>query len=76
MFEANKASQIARERRAYNSTVLGLCETRWTQSGQVKLNTEEMILYSGHEEEDAYHTEGVALKRHRMVSLAGRQRDH
>ena len=61
MFEANKAAQIARERRAYNITVLGLCETRWTQSGQVRLNTGEMILYSGHEQKDAQHTEGVAL---------------
>ena len=59
-FEANKVAQIARERRAYNTTVLGLCETRWTQSGQVRLNTGEMKLYSGHEEEDANHTEGVA----------------
>ena len=57
MFEANKAAPIARERRAYNITVLWLCETRWTQSGQVRLNTGEMILYSGHEEEDAHHTE-------------------
>ena len=39
MIEANKAAQIARERRAYNITVLGLCETRWTQLGQVRLNT-------------------------------------
>ena len=61
MFEAKKAAQIARERRTYNITVLGLCETRWTQSGQVRLNSREMILYSGHEEEDAHHTEGVAL---------------
>ena len=61
MFEANKAAQIARERRVYNITVLGLCETRWTQSGQIRLNTGEMILYSGHEEEDAQHTEGVAF---------------
>ena len=60
MFEA-KAAKIARERRAYNITVLWLCETRWTQSGQVRLNTGEMILYSGHEEEDAHHTEGVSL---------------
>ena len=56
-----RENQIARERRAYNITVLGLCETRWTQSGQVKLNTGDMILYSGHEEEDAHHTEGVAF---------------
>ena len=59
MLEANKAAQIARERRAYNITVLELYETRWTQSGKVRLNTGELILYSGHEEEDAHHTEGV-----------------
>ncbi|KAK2165036.1 hypothetical protein NP493_1368g00007 [Ridgeia piscesae] len=59
--QANKAAQIARERRAYNITVLWLCETRWTQSWQVRLNTGEMILYSGHEEEDAHHTERVAF---------------
>ena len=61
MFEANEAAEIARERRAYNITVLWLCETRWTQSGQFRLNTGEIILYSGHEEEDAHHTEGVAF---------------
>ena len=61
MFEANKAAQIARKRRAYNITVLWLSETRWTQSGQVRLNTGEIILYSGHEEEDAHHTERMGL---------------
>ena len=61
MLEANKAAHIARERRTYNITVLGLCETRWTSRDQVRLNTGEMIVYSGHEEEDAHHTEGVAL---------------
>ena len=59
MFEANKAAQVAREQRAYNIAVL--CETRWTQSGQVRLNTGEIILYSGHEEEDAHHTESGAF---------------
>ena len=41
MFEANKAAQIVR---TYNITVQGLFDTRWTQSGQVRLNTGEMIL--------------------------------
>ena len=62
MYETNNAAQIVREQRAYNITVLGLGETRWTQTGQVRLNTGEMILYSGHEEEDAHHT-GVAFNR-------------
>ena len=34
---------------------------RWTQWGEVILNTGEIILYSGHEEEDAHHIEGVAF---------------
>ncbi|VDP40371.1 unnamed protein product [Schistosoma curassoni] len=41
--------------------VLGISETHWTQSGQQRLNTGEMLLYSGHEEENAPHTQGVAL---------------
>ena len=45
----------------YHLSILGLCETRWTQSGKRRLATGEVILYSGHEEEDAAHTEGVAL---------------
>ena len=45
----------------YNLVVLGLCETRWKQSGQLRLTTGEMVLYSGHEESNAPHTEGVAL---------------
>ena len=61
MYEASKTVQIAREKRAYNISILGLCETRWTKSGQTRLNTGDTVLYSGHEEENAPHTEGVAL---------------
>ena len=60
MYEAGKTAQIAREARNYNITVLGLCETRWLQSGQVRLQTGETVLYSGHEQDNAPHT-GVAL---------------
>ena len=38
MFEANIAAQIARERRAYNITVLGLCETRWASQTEYGRN--------------------------------------
>ena len=70
MYDANKAAQLAREQRAYNITVLGLGETRWRQTGQVRLNTGEMILFSGHEEEDAHHTEGVAFNRGSRESVS------
>jgi hypothetical protein len=61
MYETGKAAQVATEMRNYKLEVLGLCETRWTQSGQQRLTTGELILYSGHEAEDAHHTEGVAF---------------
>ena len=61
MYEASKTAQIAREKIAYNISILGLCETRWTKYGQTLLNTEDTVLYSGHEEENAPHTEGVTL---------------
>ncbi|VDO70628.1 unnamed protein product [Schistosoma margrebowiei] len=47
--------------RRYNLAVLGISETHWAQAGQKRLNTEEMLLYSGHEEGNAPHTQGVAL---------------
>ena len=61
MYEASKTAQIAREKLAYNITILGLCETRWTESGQTRLNTGDTVLHSGNEEENAPYTDGVAL---------------
>ena len=61
MFEAGRAIQIAREMKNYNIAVLGLCETRWLQTGQLRLSSGEQLLYSGHTEDGAPHTEGVGL---------------
>ena len=61
MYETGKTAQIATEMKRYNLTLLGISETHWTQSGQKRINTGEMLLYSGHEEDNAPHTEGVAL---------------
>ncbi|VDO65614.1 unnamed protein product [Schistosoma margrebowiei] len=47
--------------RRYNLAVLGIRETHWTQAGQQRLNTREMLLYYGQEGENAPHTQGVAL---------------
>ena len=60
----------------FNRTLLGLCETRWTQSGQLRLTTGEIILYSGHEEDDAPHSEGLPSywgRSHIEHLLAGNQ---
>ena len=68
MYEASKTVQIAREKRAYTISSLGLCETRWTKSGQTRLNTGDTVLYSGHEEENAPHTEGRLCGRTRHIT--------
>ncbi|VDP49515.1 unnamed protein product [Schistosoma margrebowiei] len=61
IWETGKTSQIAMEVRRYNSAVLGISETHWIQAGQKRLATGEMLLYSDHEEDNAPHTQGVAL---------------
>ncbi|KAJ3596328.1 hypothetical protein NHX12_002737 [Muraenolepis orangiensis] len=61
MFQAGKAATIAKEMVRYNLSVLGLGETRWTQSGEVKLPSGQSVIYSGHEEDGENHTEGVAI---------------
>ena len=47
------------EIKRYNLEVLGRSVARRRQSGQKRFNSGEM-LYSGHEEENAPHSEGVA----------------
>ena len=70
MYEAGKAAQVAAEMRSYKLTLLGICETRWIQAGQITLASGEMLMYSGHEEEDAPHTQGVALMLSRKAQEA------
>ena len=61
MYASGKALQIAIETRSNRLALLGLCETGWTQAGRVKLVSGKEIIYSGHAEQNAPHTEGVAL---------------
>jgi flagellum-specific peptidoglycan hydrolase FlgJ len=61
MFEEGKAAQIAREMKRYRINILGLSETHWTGSGQLRLATGDIILFSGHTEVDAVHSQGVAI---------------
>ena len=44
----------------YNLKLLGLCETRWTETGRTRLASGDTIIYSG-QEEGQPHTHGVAL---------------
>jgi len=61
MYEQGKTSMIAMEMRRYNISVLVFSETRWTQTGQFRLATGELILYSGNTHDGAPHTEGVGF---------------
>ena len=61
MFQTGKTIQVSTEMNNYKLEIMGISEARWTQSGRMRLLSGEMILYSGHEEEGAPHTEGVAL---------------
>ncbi|VDO47431.1 unnamed protein product [Schistosoma margrebowiei] len=61
MWDTGRAFQIAAEMKRYNIGVLGISETHWTQVGQQQLASGELLLYSGHDEENSPHTKGVAL---------------
>ena len=61
MYTGGKTAVTAEGMRRYNLSLLGLGETRWLQTGQVKLASGESILYSGHPDDSAPHTEGVAF---------------
>ncbi|VDO69292.1 unnamed protein product [Schistosoma mattheei] len=63
------SSRKAAEIRRYNLALLGIAETHWTQARQKRIDSEEMLLYSGHEEENAPHTQGV----HMMLSKEARK---
>jgi len=72
MYETGKAITVAMEMKRYNIALLGLAETRWLKSGQVRLVTGEQILYSGHDKDGAAHTEGVGF----MLSKKGTASTH
>jgi hypothetical protein len=61
MYQSGKPAQIAKGIHKYNIEVMGLGETRWISTGKTILATGEVVLYSGHQEEDSPHTEGVAF---------------
>jgi len=53
MYGAERTIQVAREMKNYKIGVLGLSETRWLQTGQLRLSSGEQLLYSGHTEDGA-----------------------
>ena len=59
LYQTGKLAQLVREFQNYGLDILGVCEARWTGSGQRALASGHTILYSGRL--DGHHTEGVAL---------------
>ncbi|VDP02864.1 unnamed protein product [Schistosoma margrebowiei] len=53
MWKIGSSSQMVTELRRYNLAVLKISKIHWTQAGQQKLYTGEMLMYSGHEKENA-----------------------
>ncbi|VDP53578.1 unnamed protein product [Schistosoma mattheei] len=54
----------------YNLEVLRISKTHWKKVGQQNLASGELTLHSGHEEENAPHTQGVALMLSNQVQKA------
>ena len=70
MYEISKAVQVANEMRRYNIAVLGICESRWNEAGRITLATREQLVYSGDENEQHAHTEGVAFMMRKLAATA------
>ncbi|VDO49787.1 unnamed protein product [Schistosoma margrebowiei] len=58
MWGTGRVIQVVAEMKRYNLDVLGIDEIHWTQVGQQKLASGQLLLYSGHEENA---TQAVAL---------------
>ena len=56
--EPTKLAQVVKEMDAYNTSILGLSEVRWTKSGEFK-DGNKTVLFSGRQ--DDIHREGVAM---------------
>ena len=70
MYETSKAAQVANEMGRYNIAVLGICESRWDGAGRITLATGEQLVYSGHDNEQQAHTEGVAFMMSKLAAKA------
>ncbi|VDO64053.1 unnamed protein product [Schistosoma curassoni] len=75
MWETGRVFQIAAEISRYNMEFLGISETHWMQVGQQRLASGELRLYSSYEEENAPHTQGIALMPSKQAqnTLIGRE---
>ena len=59
LYQTGKIAQVVREMEHYNIELLGVSETRWTDSGAMQLTSGHHILYSGRT--DGHHSRGVGI---------------
>lgn len=59
MYATGKLAQTTAEMRRYKLHVLGISESRWTDSGRMRTKTRETLQYSSRE--TGQHLEGVAV---------------
>jgi hypothetical protein len=58
MYDTGRLAQVTSEMRRYDLHVMGISESRWTETGSIKTITGETVFYSGRD--DDQHREGVA----------------
>ena len=54
----------------YDIAVLGICESRWNGAGRITLTTGEQLVYSGHDNEQHAHMEGLAFMMSKLAAKA------
>ncbi|XP_056022145.1 uncharacterized protein LOC130055022 [Ostrea edulis] len=59
MYSTGKTAQVIAEMKRYHLNIIGISECRWTDSGKIRTQTGETILYSGRK--DNHHNNGVAI---------------
>lgn len=64
--EARRIIQVATDMKKYNLALFGTSKSHWILSRQKRLTSEEMLMYSGHGEEDILpiHAQRIALMLH------------
>ena len=70
MYETGRTAQAATEMRNYRLSILGISESQWIGSFQRWLISGELLLFSGHEQENAPHTQGASLMLSRTAQRA------
>ena len=75
LYEAGRTMRVVREMKNYGISILGLSELRWLQSGQKKLFSGKVILYSGPKEDNAptppYRRRSLCFSREAQQALIG-----